>query len=430
MNHGQSKTIFISLLILAALIGFAFEVLGWSLFAASVIWIGLQTREFSKVQNWTEKPLTPPTNGFGGWFELAYEPYRLIQKERARTKAISLRLRQVYDLAEVIPDAVIILGPSNEIESLNNAAKKLLRLKDSDIGLGISTIVRNPDFVMFMNAPSFLDPLEFSSPFDQSQIFEARRFDVGVEQKVILVRDITALNRLLTMRQSFVANVSHELRTPLTVVNGYLETMSDPEQPEKLRLSLIDKLNSPMMRMRSLVDDLLLLTQLESSPSVATKLPISVPSLLQNACQELQGLESSPGQIVIRCESEMSINGHAKELHSVCVNLLTNAIKYSPAGSPIEISWSDIDDGARLQVKDEGYGIAEEHLHRLTERFYRVDMSDSRTRGGTGLGLAIVKHILRRHGSSLNIESNANQGSTFYCDFKPSQIEADASSSR
>jgi two-component system phosphate regulon sensor histidine kinase PhoR len=114
----------------------------------------------------------------------------------------------------------------------------------------------------------------------------------------------------------------------------------------------------------------------------------------------------------------MSISGLTKELHSVCVNLLTNAVRYSPAGKAIEISWVDIEGGARLQVADQGFGIAGEHLHRLTERFYRVDMSGSRSRGGTGLGLAIVKHILRRHGSSLKIQSKINVGSKFYCDFK------------
>jgi two-component system phosphate regulon sensor histidine kinase PhoR len=151
MNHSQSKTIFVSLLVVAALVGAASGYLGWSLFVAAVIWIALQNREFRKVQKWTERPLTPPKNGLDGWFELAYEPYRLIQKERERTKDITARLRQIYELAEVIPDAVIILGLSGEIDSLNNSAKKLLRLNDRDIGLGLSTIVRNPDFVAFLN---------------------------------------------------------------------------------------------------------------------------------------------------------------------------------------------------------------------------------------------------------------------------------------
>lgn len=418
MNHPQSKTILVCLLVAAAIVGAASGYLGWALFAAAIVWIALQNREFNKVQKWTERPLTPPKNGLDGWFELAYEPYRVIQKERERTKDITARLRQIYDLAQVIPDAVIILGPNGEIDSLNSSAKKLLRLNDRDIGLGLSTIVRNPDFVAFLNASSFTDPLEFTSPFDQEQIMEARRFDVGVERKVILVRDITALNRLLTMRHNFVANVSHELRTPLTVVNGYLETMTDNEQPDDLRLSLIAKLDSPMRRMQSLVDDLLLLTQLESSAPMDMEVPIEVGSMLQNAFLEVQGLQTAENQITVRCESAMVINGLTKELHSVCVNLLTNAIRYSPAGKAIEISWVDIDGGARLQVADQGFGIAEEHLHRLTERFYRVDMSGSRSRGGTGLGLAIVKHILRRHGSALKIQSKINVGSKFYCDFK------------
>jgi PAS domain-containing protein len=123
MNHPQSKKIFISLLVATALVGVVTGYLGWGLFVAAIIWIALQNREFKKVQKWTERPLKPPKNGLDGWFELAYEPYRVIHKERERTKDIASRLRQIYDLAEVIPDAVIILGPNGEIDSLNSSAK-------------------------------------------------------------------------------------------------------------------------------------------------------------------------------------------------------------------------------------------------------------------------------------------------------------------
>ena len=244
----------------------------------------------------------------------------------------------------------------------------------------------------------------------------------------MLVRDITSSNRLLTMRQQFVANVSHELRTPLTVVNGYLETISDETASDELRLKLIGKFASPLSRMQALVEDLLLLTQLEASTALAESREVDMSTLITNAVEDVQSLQSYPGQITVRCESEQYVLGTEKELHSVCINLLSNAIRYSGTEGAIEVAWSDHRDRVRLSVTDNGSGIPNEYLDRLTERFFRIDVSGSQARGGTGLGLAIVKHILKRHDSELCIESELNRGSTFYCEFKPvlnpAEIEA------
>ncbi len=420
----KELTIILSLALAAILLGLLVDELAWCLFGATLIWIWLQAGEFRKVRAWSRRPLRRPDNGMDSWFDISYAPYRALLRERQRTRDMALRLRELLGLADVIPDGVIQLRPNGDIESLNTAAKKLLHLSDKDIGLGLATVVRSPDFVRFLSGygdSKSDEPLDFTAAANPEQDLEARLFDAGGGWTVVMLRDITALNRLLTMRQNFVANVSHELRTPLTVMSGYLETMSDESEPEELRLSLVERLTPPLKRMQTLVDDLMLLTQLESTPIAAQQDPIYLPDVVNTAVQELQGLCESPEQIRIHFDSQQTILGIETELHSLCVNLLSNALNYSPSGAPVDISVTDHGDAVRLTIKDNGYGIAPEHLDRITERFYSVDSADARTRGGTGLGLAIVKHVLLRHDSSLQVTSTLGSGSTFYCDFEPIQ---------
>jgi two-component system phosphate regulon sensor histidine kinase PhoR len=406
------------LVISALILGAIFDALGWALFIALSIWSALQYREYRKLARWSQRPLRIPENGPDAWFGVAYAPYRMLSRQRQRTRAMGHRLRELLGLVRGIPDGVIVLNPAGDIRGMNQAAKDLLQLKESDIGLGLASVVRGPDFVAFLKADSHDESLEFISPFNAEQNFEARRFNVD-DGFVVLIRDITTLNRLLTMRQNFVANVSHELRTPLTVVSGYMETIADPTQPSDLRLELIDRIPAPLKRMESLINDLLLLTQLESIPAGNDHQRFSLQRIVESSAHELLGICSNPDQIQVHCEVRGEILGIESEIRSVCVNLLENAIKYSPEGSPVCISVTEVGNNIRLAVQDKGQGIAPEHLDRLTERFYRVDLAGSRSHGGTGLGLAIVKHVLRRHRSELHIESQLGQGSLFFCDFAP-----------
>jgi len=401
-------------LLLAALIaGWITQALGWCLFIATAIWISIQIAEIRKVRDWVERPLRAPKNALGSWFELAYQPYRSLLRQRQRTQRMAGRLREVLGLAEVIPDGVIVISPSGDIEGLNQAAKQLLMLKDSDIGLGLGTVVRNPEFVEFIRLESYDSPLEFISPTDPELTYEARRFGMENGRAVIIIRDITTLNRLLTMRQNFVANVSHELRTPLTVISGYMETLADDSQPVELRLGLTERIASPVKRMGSLVDDLLLLSRLESMAIPASKDRIKAAALLNAAANEVQGLCVNPQQLKTYYRTDRAVDVIETELHSALTNLISNAVRYSSNGEPVELICEDVGDQIRFSVIDHGIGIAPEHLSRITERFYRVDMASARSTGGTGLGLAIVKHVLRRHNALLNVESKLGAGSVF-----------------
>ena len=417
MGSATEIVFILVLALLALLLGWATGALGWCLFLASLVWIGVHALEYRKARRWARRPLRRPENALESWFPLSYGPYRALVRERNRTRAMAARLRDLLNLAEHIPDGVIVLSPTGDIEGMNTAARELLSLTDADIGLGLATVLRIPAFVAHLRDPSNDEPLEFSPPFEPERSFEARRFLTAAGTTIVLIRDITTLNRLLTMRQNFVANVSHELRTPLTVITGYLETIGDEEQDDDLRLSLVERLDSPVNRMGRLVEDLMLLTQLESTPFSPASEPIALGRVLETAAQELAGMAAKPDQITVSTDPDARVRGIESELHSVCVNLLTNALRYSEEGAPIHANVTLSGDTVRLEVADNGFGIAPEHLDRLTERFYRVDLAGSRARGGTGLGLAIVKHILRRHESGLEIESTLGEGSTFYCEF-------------
>ena len=346
------------------------------------------------------------------------QPIKKIKK-RIKARRLKSRLKELELFTEIIPDGVIIINQNLQIEAVNESGQSLLGLPENGVGRLIDDCVKSDSLNGYLRSKSQGDPLEFTSPAQKDSTLELRVFEIDKDSKILLVRDITTQNRLLTMRQSFVANVSHELRTPLTVVKGYLETMNDHDTPADLRLELIGKLNAPVSRMESLVQDLLLLTQLESNPVPPEMDEIDMHKLLVDASNEVQGLLKKNDSLQINKQTDLKIKGINPELSSVCINLISNAIRYSPDGAQIEVFWSETPDGkARLAVRDQGLGIAKEHLDRITERFYRVDMKDSRTRGGTGLGLAIVKHVLRRHNSELQVESRINKGSLFFCDFE------------
>ena len=405
----------IGLLAIALIAGVWTYQMGWALWFATLAWIGIQVQQYRQVAQWANRPLRRPGNVTDPWFDLAYQPFRALLRQRDRVHRMADRMREIISLAQVIPDGVIIVSPTGNIVTFNQAAKQLLMLKEQDLGLGLATVVRTPEFIGFLRSGDPEDPLEFASPSDATLTYEARRVPMDDGGMVIIVRDITALNRLLTMRQNFIANVSHELRTPLTVVHGYLETMIDDSQPDDLRLQLIAKLEGPMKRMRSLVEDLLLLSQLESTPVPERKDTLSVVKLAQNAAAEVQGLCQRPDQIKVDCATVRQVLGIERELHSVLVNLLSNALRYSPGGGEVTLRCEDAADGrVRFSVIDHGIGIPAEHLARITERFYRVDMAAARGKGGTGLGLAIAKHVLRRHDATLQVSSTLGAGSTFY----------------
>lgn len=407
-------------LLLGALTG------AWALMLlfAVLVWVGLWIRELRALAHWAARPLSRPHNRLESWQLLSDRLYRSHKAARFRTARTIERFGSLRVITNALPDAAVIIDNTGEIESFNIAAQERLHLKPSDRGANLAALVRQPDFVSLIRGKRQDGLVEFASPFDEDRRLEARRIPVDERHAMMLVRDVTQLNRLLTMRQDFIANVSHELRTPLTVVVGYLETMSTEElDPDTVR-ELLRKLESPTSRMRALVDDLLLLSRLEASP-----LPgedqldlIDMAAVIRSCASEARVLSEGRHQFQSSCDKSVRLLGVENEIYSATLNMMTNAVRYSPDGGEITVSWQRTNGGARLAVQDQGIGIAPEHLQRITERFYRVDLAKSRVRGGTGLGLAIVKHVLKRHRSALSVESELGKGSTFYCDFPAEQL--------
>jgi two-component system phosphate regulon sensor histidine kinase PhoR len=230
------------------------------------------------------------------------------------------------------------------------------------------------------------------------------------------------------MRRDFVANVSHELRTPITVIVGFLEAFEDmPEpDPEQFRKH-IPLMREQSDRIRRLVDDLLTLARLESQPETKDE-TVDMVSLTQRLAREAESMSQGKHQIELLIASQARLIGNSQELYSALANLVTNAVRYTPANGLIRIRWGALEGREKpngehtFSVQDSGEGIEPQHIPRLTERFYRVDQGRSRATGGTGLGLAIAKHVLQRHQARLKIESTVGKGSTFTALFPQERV--------
>uniref|UniRef100_UPI0009E6FA4E phosphate regulon sensor histidine kinase PhoR n=1 Tax=Methylogaea oryzae TaxID=1295382 RepID=UPI0009E6FA4E len=254
-------------------------------------------------------------------------------------------------------------------------------------------------------------------------MLEIRLVPYAKDMRLVLAQDVTQLRFMERVRSDFVANVSHELRTPLTVLKGYLETLEDAQDPALKRYGkAFHSMEDQAGRMQRLIDDLLSLTRLESAVQNSQRQkPVDVAALLHGICDDAQRLGSEHAPIALHLESAAEVLGDEQELRSAFSNLVVNAVKYTPVTGRVDVTWRDDGEGVRLDVRDTGEGIAEQHIPRLTERFYRVE-SGTRGKVGVGLGLAIVKHVLLRHDAELKIVSQVGQGSCFSCCFPARRV--------
>ena len=329
----------------------------------------------------------PKTSGI--WEAIYYHVYRLKKSEKKRKK-------------KLLPDAAVVLGPYDEIEWSNKAAMKVLGLQKADKGQRIPNLIRHPEFTRYLKSADYQNSIILPSPIDSSVILSVRVVTYGAGLRLLLAQDVTQLKKMESMRKDFVANVSHELRTPLTVLKGYLETLRDMDDGESpLLTNSVQQMQSQTERMEHLVDDLLLLTRLETQKKQSHC--VDVPALLTKICNEGATLKNSVGRIELKLDSEAKLYGVEEDLRSAFTNLLVNALKYSPEDSPVKVRWYQMLDGVRLDVEDQGEGIAAADIPRVTERFYRVDVKRSRKLSGTGLGLAIVKHNTEIYGGTPDV---------------------------
>jgi two-component system phosphate regulon sensor histidine kinase PhoR len=405
------------LFFIVALIGWLFDLLFPALFTASVLLLGWNYRHIFVLDKWLwrDKKLTPPA-GDGSWQQVFDGIYYRQRKARKKNKELRALIRRFRDGAEALPDAIVVLNSDWTIIWCNKLAQQLVGLRwPQDERQRIDNLIRNPEFQTYIQQKQFDQPLELSSPVNEDLVLEYRMLQYGDDQHLLIVRDVTQLKLLEQVRKDFVANVSHELRTPLTVLQGYLEVMDADNLPnEGIWLKAHTVMLEQTKRMDALVQQLLTLSRIEAAAKVQFEDHIDVPAMLVMLEQESNTLNrEKQHQISFSIEPGLLVSGIREELRSAFSNLITNAIKYTPNGGEIQVSWVRQHQKAVFSVSDNGEGIAPQHVKRLTERFYRVDQARARATGGTGLGLAIVKHVLQRHNSKLMIFSEPKKGSSF-----------------
>lgn len=392
---------------------------------AAIAYLLMHFYWMEKLALWLKQPeLSTMPIGSGIWEDVFAGLYQEFRRHASSHTELSSELERFQHAADALPDGVVLLNIDDQIEWCNPPAEIQLGLNlKQDAGQPIGYLVRQTEFTSYLQAQEYSEPIKLNTLRNPDITLEIQLIPFGEKQKLLLCRDITPLEKLETMRRDFIANVSHELRTPLTVVGGFLETMEDMDTglPDHMR-HYFKLMQEQTSRMRHLVEDLLTLSQLESSQNVLQESEIDVPSLLRMVLTESESLSGGRHTLSLDADKHIFLVGATEELHSAFGNLVSNAVRYTPEGGRITLRWELRFDGAVFSVSDTGPGIEPEHLNRLTERFYRVDRSRSRATGGTGLGLSIVKHILTRHQARLEIQSEFGQGSTFSAVFPTSRV--------
>lgn len=362
----------------------------------------------------------------GIWEEVFYLVFRVRRRNKRRKKQLLRMLDRFRTATAALPDATVVLGPRNEIDWFNDSASRFLGLRRPDVGQQIANLVRNTRFVTYLSDVNAGPTISIPSPIDDTRELEVRVVPYGDEDfRLMVARDVTELKLAERVRSDFIANVSHELRTPITVMRGYIEALCDSDSalPERERM-IFRRVEEQTNRMHELIESLLALTRLQSGLQRSTPETIDVAELLEGICQEAEVLFGFNPKLSTAIDAAWGVLGDGNELRSAFSNLVINAMKYTPEEGAVTVTWSGDENGARLEVSDTGPGIAPEHLPRLTERFYRVEVPGVRSRSGSGLGLAIAKHVLNRHDATLQVESVVGKGSRFICCFPGKRLVA------
>ena len=352
-----------------------------------------------------------------GYFEDALSRLqRLVRNLKQRILSVEKQHNRFIEAFQASPNGILMLDDEDQIEWCNAIAERFFGLNfKRDVLQRINFLIRRPEFVQYLYKRQFDEPLllERMGPAANLSLM-LQAFPFGGNRHLLLIQDVTDLQKADAMRRDFVANVSHEMRTPITVLMGFLETIQSLELDKAQQDQYFEMMMSQAQRMKSLVEDLLTLANLEANSLPAPMQNIQMQTVMALLKNDAEALSKGCHTFNFEIATERNLLGEEREILSAFGNLVSNAIRYTPDVGSISAIWriNEREEG-EFVVTDTGPGIASEHLLRLTERFYRVDRSRSRDTGGTGLGLAIVKHIASRHQAQLIIESTPGKGSTF-----------------
>lgn len=389
------------------------------------VWVLQQLWRAHRLEAWFRQGAgSDPPRLAGLWREVSDRIRRVLRQREREVRTHADRLQRFLGAIQASPNGVTLLDGEGRIEWCNSAASQHLGIDaQRDLGQHVVHLVRDPVFSRYYQQSSHDHEVQMDGRTPSISRFlklSVQLHPYGDGQQLLLTRDITALTQADNMRRDFVANVSHEIRTPLTVLAGFVETLQSLQLSPAQQQQYLDLMAVQASRMQTLVSDLLTLSQLEGSPLPGpSEQVVLAPFMAQieadaRALSALQGQTGAPvHRLLFQPCPDWTLLGSRNELHSAVSNLVSNAVRYTPADGRIEVGWRQEGDELVLSVRDTGPGIAPEHLPRLSERFYRVDRSRSRETGGTGLGLAITKHVAQRHGGALRIESQPGAGSNF-----------------
>ncbi|QWD85963.1 phosphate regulon sensor histidine kinase PhoR [Polynucleobacter asymbioticus] len=363
----------------------------------------------------------------GYWEEIFFRLQRLVRNLKQQILSIEKQHNRFIEAFQASPNGIVMLDSEDHIEWCNAIAERFFGLSfKRDALQRINFLIRRPEFIQYLYKRSFEDPLLMERMGPSSNLsLMLQIFPFGDQRHLLLVQDVTDLQKADAMRRDFVANVSHEMRTPITVLMGFLETMQSLDLEKSQQSQYFEMMMAQAQRMKSLVEDLLTLANLEANTLPASIEKINITTLMALLKNDAEALSQGRHALSFEVLNQNNLMGEEREILSAFGNLVSNAIRYTPDIASIQVTWSVNEHGeGEFSVVDTGPGIASEHLSRLTERFYRVDRSRSRDTGGTGLGLAIVKHIANRHQAQLIINSTPGQGSTFTLRFPKERISA------
>ncbi|MFL6673732.1 MAG: phosphate regulon sensor histidine kinase PhoR [Massilia sp.] len=380
--------------------------------AAVVIALFVQLAYLHQLGEWLTDPASGKLpDGWGAWTDVFARLYRLRRDDERNQAELTEWLARFRQAMQLLPEGVAIMDDVLHLEWCNQAAGRHLGLTlERDKGRRVTNLVRHPEFIDYIILGRYEQPLTLS--------FKGRRLECRIipfesRRQILVTHDATESERIEAMRRDFIANASHELRTPLTVIVGFLEiALGDPGLDAAVRLAHLKLMTEQAQRMQRLIEDMLTLSRLESDDYPLKRERVDIKALVESVAADARALSGGRHEISVQVDGP-DVMGSAEELRSAFANLASNAVRYAPDGGTIRLSWQRGPDDLRFAVADSGIGIDQQHIARLTERFYRVDKSRSRETQGTGLGLAIVKHVLLRHGGRLAITSVPGKGSTF-----------------
>lgn len=417
------------LLSLAAAIGLAVGHVSWVMLISLCLYYLYNLYQLRRFNLWLNRESaesdSEPPESFGLWGDIFDGVYRMQKQERRASSYLANIIDKAQESSAALEMAVVMINKQGNLDWWNFAAENLLGLQyPKDRNQSITNLVRNPRFSDYFHNENYDETLKMEAPGESNRVLEFQIALFGENERLMIVRDITQLHRLESMRKDFVGNVSHELGTPITVIKGYLEAILDNlDGLDKKWHKPMQQMRQQSLRMENIVRDLLMLSSLETKGLTKTQDVIELKNLFSEIESDTkQMFKDKAHAFELSCDPTLAIVGKRSELYSAISNLVVNAAKYTAAGGHIKLSAELGVDSLDIAVQDNGIGIENHHIPRLTERFYRIDGSRSSDTGGTGLGLAIVKHILARHDAELEIESSYGEGSCFICRLPLSRV--------